>query len=231
VATLRGASSLSLTAATGSLAKPSGVVSGDVQWVLISEDGNPGTPTISGGATWTALGTLQNVTNGDLQCFILYRQIAGGAEPANYTISAPSGNATSVVCVAYAGVDNATPEAATTTVNNPNSASPPSSPVTITGNSITTTAANQTVLMLYGVDWNSGSAAAFTAPSGFTARATETPAQFSNGQIADKVFTSAGATGSITATGTLAGQVGNFVAFVVAIKDAATDTLMGQICI
>ena len=52
---------------------------------------------------------------------------------------------------------------------------------------------------------------------------TETPLVYTDGQICDKVFTSAGATGSVTGTFTQTfsnGTFGNYVAWLVALKDA-----------
>jgi hypothetical protein len=221
MATFRNASSASGNSNSVSVSKPTGLTAGDVQYFRIDVDGSGATiGTPSGGATWTQVGTTQSVTNGDGQTVALFRQIAGSSEPASYTVSVPTGNWVGNI-VAYSGADGTTPQD-TFSVNNPNSASPPASAITLTGTGITTANANETVLFFGGVDWDSSSAMTWTAPSGFTSRSAVNPAgNFCNSLIAEKIFTSAGATGNITATGTLAGAHGNFVAFVVALKDAA----------
>jgi hypothetical protein len=205
-----------------SVSKPTGVVANDVQYLWASCDGSGHALTASGGATWNAVTAALSITNGDTSSARLLRQVAGGSEPASYTVSVPGGSQATAIISSWSGVDTTTPEAAGPTTNNPNSASPPASPVSMTNAGVTTTATNQTVLWFGHVDWNSSSAAAFTAPSGFGVQtnSSSTPAQFSNGIIADNVFASAGATGAINGTGTLSGQSGNFITITLALKDA-----------
>ena len=218
MATFRNASSVSFSAASSSITKPTSLAENDVQLAFITADGTAANLSISGGATWTQIGTTQTVSNGDTARVALYRQVAGASEPASYTVSNSSSTPCSCVLVAYSGVDTTSPIAAQLATN-PNSVSPPASPVSIAANAITTTAANQTVVWFGFVDWNTSTAAAFTDPSSTTRRAVQTPAQFSCALAVDFVQTSAGTTGTITGTGTLSAAAGNFVAWLVALAD------------
>lgn len=207
---------------SGTITKPAGVVQNDVQIAILASDG--GTPsTISGGATWTQIGTTQQISNGDTQNLAVYRQVAGAAEPASYTISGTTDF--SVIIAAYIGVDTTTPIAAFG-FTNPNSASPPSSPVSMATTAISTTAVNQTVVWAGTVDWNSTSVAAFTDPSSTNRRAAVTPALFSNAILCDFVQAASGTTGTITGVGTLSGGIGNFAAVLIALKDAASAAVL-----
>jgi len=219
MATFRNASSVSSSGATVSVTKPTGVVQDDVQLLYAFCDQSGVTLGVTGGAAWTQVGSTQNVTNGDTATCVVFRQVAGASEPASYSVSNSASSATSVIIVAYSGCDTSTPIAAQLATN-PNSASPPASPVSIAANAITTTASSQTVVFFAGVDWNSSTAAAFTDPASTTRRAVETPAQFSSGLACDFVQVSAGTTGTITGTGTLAAASGNYVAWLIALDDA-----------
>lgn len=215
------------TSGSFSAAAPAGLASGHVQYAWITSDGFGNTLSISGGATWTALTGNLGIANGDTATVRLFRQVAGGAEPANYTVTNSGATATTVIIRAESGVNTTTPEATALTTSNPDSASPPASPVSMTNSGVTTTAANQKVLWFGFVDWNSATAAAFTAPGSFSVQTNcqSTPAQFSNGIIADRTYTSAGATGAIDGTGTLAAQSGNFVTISLALLDAASASV------
>jgi hypothetical protein len=192
-----------------------------------------GVPT--GGATWFAAGPYQSITNGDTASFRLFVQVAGASEPSTYSLTTSHSTATAIGIVAYSGADvsgGALAALAAQLATNPNSASPPTSPVSIAASAITTTAANQTVVWFGMVDWNSASAAAFTDPAGTTRRAVSTPAGFDNLLIVDFVQAAAGSTGTITGTGTLAAAAGNFGAWMAAINSAAAapsgPSLMGS---
>ena len=221
MATFRNATSASFNAASGTVSKPTGLAQNDLQLAFINADSGGATVSISGGATWTRIGSNLFNFNGDGQAVGLFWQIAGAAEPSTYTVTNNASSYTAVVLVAYSGADTASPIAAEG-VTNPNLASPPSSPVSMATTAITTTAANQTVCWFGCVDWSIGGAPAFTDPSSTTRRVAETPGTlFANGICCDFVQVSQGSTGTITGTGTLATAVGNFVGWLVAIKDAA----------
>jgi hypothetical protein len=222
MATFRGASSVTnLSGASFTVAKPAGLQEGDVQLAFIATDGDVVTSVISGGATWTLVDRLF-VTNGDANTFALFWQVAGASEPATYDVSTGFNWDTSVLILAYSGVDNTTP-IATQLATNPDSGSPPSSPVSIAANAITTTADNQMVVWFGGVDWNSSSAADFTDPASTTRRAIENGAGWSNALAVDFVQASAGSTGTVTGTGTLAAASGNFLAWMVALEDSGSS--------
>lgn len=228
MATFRDSSSTySASGASYSAAKPSGTVQGDFQLAFMAADATGSNLSISGGATWAQVGSYQNITNGDTCSFSLYAQIAGAAEPANYTVTKDGGGTQNSVCLilSYSGVDVSGTIAnaiAAQLATNPNSVSPPSSPVSIDASAITTTDDNQTVVWFGLVDWNVGTTAAFTDPSSTTRRAVQTPNDFSNALAVDFVKASAGSTGTVSGTGTKAGQSGNFGAWLIALKNAAS---------
>ena len=164
MATFRNSSTASGESSNTSINKPAGVVSGDVQYALMVVNGSSATITISGGATWSLLGTL-TITNGQTGKYKLYRQVAGSSEPSTYTVAASDQWSGQVR--AYSGVNSSTPEA-TAVVTDQTDHSPDPSPVTLTTSGITTTATNQTVIKLGSVCWNGDSSgASWTDPAGF----------------------------------------------------------------
>lgn len=178
---------------------------------------------LTGGSGWTLFDSP--ACSGDGGSIWYYYKIAGASEPSTYQFTY-TGAATrcAYACAAYSGVDTTTPLAASL-VTNPNLGTPPSSPVSMAANAVTTTADNQTVLYGGFVDWNSSTACAFTAPTeigGFTERAKQNTASFCNCVLYEGTKTAAGSTGTVTATGTLSGASGNYIAALVALNDAFT---------
>lgn len=217
--------------ATVTPSRPTLTQQGDLQLMFIVIDGTGdtgGPPT--GGGTWVQVGSFQNVVNGDTATFSLWAQVAGASEPSTYSFSPSASHNASNIAIgiaAYYGVDvsgGALAALSAQLATNPNLASPPTSPVSIAASAITTTAANQTVVWFGMVDWNSATAAAFTDPASTTRRAIANGAGFSNLLITDFVQGSAGSTGTITGTGTLAAATGNFGAWMVALKDAPSGS-------
>lgn len=216
---------------SNTVGKPAGTVSGDYvgfQTVVDTSTTSASAPT--GGSSWgTALGGgTQFVTNGDGQASTIFHKIAGASEPASYTINPGTGSPQTAVCTAYSGVDAAITDA-TPVINNPNSVSVPSSPVTITWNSITTVTANAMVLLFATTDWNSGTACTYTDPASTNRRVAETPANFTNGYLADFTQVSAGATGSKTGSSTRSGNVGNSISYTIALKPDAGSGSTGTL--
>lgn len=203
---------------SGSIAVPAGTASGDAVVGEITADGSGLTLSFSGGATWTHE-TALSITNGDAQTSRLATKIAGGSEGANYTWNNSGGNNLTVGVASYSGVDAALLDVAVV-ANNPNSASPPASPISAVCSSVTTVTNDAMVLMWFVVDNNGGVAGTWGAPAGTTARITQNPAQFSNMLMVEFGQTTAGATGSKTATYTSAGISGNFSGYTVAIRPA-----------
>lgn len=213
----RASSSNLFAASSGTLAAPSGIASGDIVAAILSADGTGLTLGISGGSAWSQPVTTQNVTNGDTQTVAVFWKVAGASEPANYTVSNSGASGMSVSVAAWSGGSGVLDFS---TIINPNSVTPPGSPVSMPATGGNTTAANNLNVYLGTVDWNSSNAAAFTGPSGYTDRAVHTPAAFANTYIGEQVQASVGATGSPAATGTLAGASGNYVAALLSFKIA-----------
>ena len=216
------------TASNGTVNKPPLLAQNDVQFAWITSDNSGATLGISGGATWAQVGSSLNTTNGDRQTTVLFVQVAGASEPATYAVTNSLGNYTTVTVVAYAGVDTTTPIAAQLATN-PDSASPPSSPVAIDASAITTTAPDQKVLFFGSVDFSTAGAATFTDPAGTTRRSALTPADFGNALVCDFTKVSAGSTGTISGSASIA--VGNPISWLVALTKTAaggSPTLTAQ---
>lgn len=99
-----GATATSNSGTILTIAKPAGVVSGDVLLAGIASTGNP----ITAPAGWSA-----SQTSGCSPTFAVFTSIflliAGGAEPADYTFTSASGLFIEGIIDAYVGVDNSTP--------------------------------------------------------------------------------------------------------------------------
>lgn len=203
---------------SGTIAVPTSTASGDAVIGAISADGSGLTLSFSGGATWTHA-TALSITNGDAQTFRLGHKSAGASEGTNYTWNNSGGNACSVGVASYSGADSAVIDVAVVS-NNPNSASPPSSPITATANSVTTVTDQDMVLVWYTVDLNGGVSGTWGSVTGATTRISQSPAQFSNMLMAEFSQSPAGATGNKTVTYTAAGNAGNPAAYTIAIKPA-----------
>lgn len=131
-----------------SIAKPTGVVAGDILYLRVV---GGGTPTLPSG--WTSIGT-GTTPFGELflHCWLL----AGGSEPSTYTLAASSGALVGELS-AYSGADTVTPFEGY-------SASNMTSVTTYTAPSATATQNNGILLTTYFTD-QSGSATVAVAPS------------------------------------------------------------------
>lgn len=180
-----------VSAATMTLTKPAGTVSGDVLYAVFLQDSGA-LPSLAG---WTQLATLNTTTNG-FPCTIL-RKVAGGSEPSSYVFStgATTANAT-MICLT--GV-NATPEDATTT-------SARGTTATITYPSITAATVNDGHLAI-ACNFN----ALASLPTGYSALRSSA-SWITN---ASKIITSTGAVSGVTSTGG-----GDWVAFSVLVKSS-----------
>ncbi|MES2811985.1 MAG: GEVED domain-containing protein [Bacteroidota bacterium] len=134
------------TANTITIAKPTGVVAGDIMIAnIVSVDGNNLGGDNADLTGWTSINAV-NLSSNKRRGTILYK-IATGTEPANYSFNVSNGTGTTDFTVgailAYSGVDNVTPfDVAPGTLNaNVGSA-------TVTAASITTTTANTQIIML-----------------------------------------------------------------------------------
>ncbi len=90
--------------------KPTGTVSGDVMYVECLQDAGSGASL----AGWTGIGSVINTPSNAFPTTVL-RRVAGGSEGASYVFIANGGSVIECVIWTYRGVDNTTPEDATTT--------------------------------------------------------------------------------------------------------------------
>lgn len=192
-----GVSSLTLT-------KPSGVVSGDLL-VLAVQVTNNSTAGSWGSVTWPSGFTEQAGIGADPSAWnklLVATKVAGGSEPANYTVTyGESGGPYRVIgaLLAYQA-PNATPiDVTPTTQNNASNASTAVAP------SITPSNANQKRLVtIYGIsDGNATTdGRSLAPPGGQTERVevTATATGYSRLMVADEVYASASATGTRSAT-------------------------------
>lgn len=131
---------------TITIAKPAGVVAGDIMIANITSiDDNSLSGNNASLAGWTIISASNINGNNARRCSILYK-IAGVAEPTNYTFNASNGTITtdntSGAIIAYSGVDNTTPFDVAPGGMDTGSAS------TVTATAITTVTANAAVIFL-----------------------------------------------------------------------------------
>lgn len=180
-----------------------------------------GDATITPPAGWTAIASIDQGSAFELEVR-LYWKIAGGSEPSTYSVGIGGqggGNNFGYGWIwTYTGADGTTPVPASATQRNTSSSTSALCP------SVTTTAADQTMVCVY-VSGNNSVSNTWTPPSGMTERldAGSNPTGFVVG-IADLAVASAGATGTKTATASLSGT-SNCISFAVAsVPPAASFT-------
>lgn len=217
------------TTATGTtsitVAKPTGVVSGDVMYAAIvhaeSEDNDWGSGTIPTG--WTEIILEHQV--GEVPPSIpgagIWRKVAGGSEPADYTWT-PSDTLSGMTgsIIAWSGVDNTTPEDATETT----------SISTASGNidpaAITTVTTNAFVLAL---GFKDGSGTITSPPSGYTGVVGNIgTGTGGNGCYQAWAYVDAGATGSED-PGTFTNTSDQWGAVTLAIRPAPTGPTISDV--
>jgi VCBS repeat-containing protein len=182
------------------LPRPSGTVSGDV---LVAATSVRGIPTITAPSGWTLVRRDAKKTNFSQAVFV---HVATGAEPASYTFSFGASGAAVGTIAAYAGVDTASPIAASGGQANGSSTS-------VTAPSITSGVANTRLVGFF----LSATKTAFSAPSGMTERAEAvSPAAATaklTSELADQAYGPTGATGTRVAIATkAASSVGQLIA-------------------
>lgn len=183
------------------ITKPASTASGDVMYAAIVTD----TGTVTPPSGWTA---LQTGTNGLGNRLSTFRKVAGGSEPANYAFSGGSG-ITQGNIDGFIGVDNTTPEDATTTIGTGSAA-------TVTFPSITTVTNNAWHMTISGDPGGS-----VGTPSTYTAR-TVSAAGYAEGSTKD--ITTAGAVTGVTATGGV-----DWIAVSIAMRPAGAATTSGRL--
>ena len=190
---------------------PSGTTAGDVLIAIFSQDGSGATLTFPTG--WTKVRT-DNITNGDQQTVAWGWKIATGSD--SYAFTGSTGNDIGVCIAAYTGRDGTTP-VEISTVNNPNSASPPTSPVSVTATGLTTSNIDD-IVYLGACDTNGGNGL-WTSPAAMTLRTeTTNSGSFCALMIGDFSQSSAGVVANQTGTWTNGTNQGNPLAYLVALQ-------------
>jgi len=188
------------TATTVSVAAPAGMTAGDV---LLAGVAVRGQPTITAPAGWTFVQRQQNSTT--MGQAIYTHVVASSGEPSSYTFTLSSSQAAAAAVFDFSGVDTTNPVDVSGGQINASSSS-------IAAPSITTSAANEVVVGLFGI----GSSTTVTAPSGMhgDGQAASTAGTYKvTLEGADQLITTAGATGSRTATAAnSAASIGQLIA-------------------
>ena len=192
------------------IAKPAGVVSGDVLIAIITLGAKASTTWETGSrvpAGWVKLQEDPNTNVFTTQTTIFYK-VAGGSEPASYAFDFGNQGGSAAI-LAYSGVSTTTPiNASAQLVNTPASTS-------YTAPSITTTLTDSLLLTMH-ARRNGSTTATYTTPSGMTARAAW--ANTLSGGAFDLGLAAAGATGTKVSVGT-----GSDESFCVSIALQAVD--------
>ncbi len=167
---------------TVTVARPAGVVAGDVLVASLVLESNGESVNVPSG--WTLVGE----TDVHFAMAVMYR-IAGASEPANYTFTFSDDAENIGSITAYRGVDNTNPIGATAVDTNGGTSM-------LVMSSLTTTTSNAYVVRSVASDNNAG----YTPPAGYTERVdTDSGGSLSHG-YADREMATAGATGTETYT-------------------------------
>lgn len=195
--TLRSSSVAATNIASGvTVTKPAGTASGDQLVAVLNTDQTPSAP------GWTSLGSKVTSGAGTLS---VWRHLAGSSEPASYTFtSAGTGASATVQVYDFTGADTATPVG----------------PIAFGGSTTATTAQvapSVTPTNAPGLEFaaysGQGGSPTYTAPSGMTARNTNSDG-WAFLSTASQAQTSTAATGTRTATSSLSSKY-NSVQFIV----------------
>ena len=206
------------------LAKPAGVVSGDLMLAFLEADGNIGVADWSTlvPAGWTIL--YQDLTGGTFKWWpMVAYKVAGGSEPASYAFSFGSQAGRGVIA-AWSGVSASAPINVFASQLNTTSAATTDCPT------VTTSVGDCMLVSAY--FRRSASGYSFTAPSGMTALFNPTggTANSSFGMAALGLASTAGATGTKTATSPTAdASYGVSIALTPAVAPTTPSDLSGNI--
>jgi hypothetical protein len=185
------------------IARPAGVVAGDVMLAQINVRGGTGV-TITPPAGWVLV-TNGRINSTTILAQAVYYKVAGASEPVNYAWSFTSGRASGGIA-AFRGADNTTP------VNIANGQFNASS-TNINAPSITTTSANTMLVGLFSFARGGGTVAP---PAGMTEAYDNSSGGGANGVTSEAAYAiqaANGATGMRTATGSNAEvNIGHLVA-------------------
>jgi hypothetical protein len=219
------ASTTATSVGTVTATAPAGYAANDVLVAVCSSDGGP-SDTIGFPLLWTKVRT-DGITHGDTQTMAWGWIVATGSDSFVFTSTANSD--VSISIGAYSG-RSGTPINVTPSANVSDPVTPPSSPITSTATSITPVSNGCDIVMLVGSDSNLGTQSSWSAGGSLNLR-TNSGTNFSPTALSDFNQGTAGATGGLTMTRTLAGDAGNYVAYLVALTASSGDNFYGQICL
>lgn len=214
-ATSGAAGSLGVTTFTATA--PAGIVAGDILVAIINLDN--ATQVITFPTGWTQVST-DHITNGDGETTSWGWKVATGTDAFGFSWTVSNVDH-EVVVAAYSGRNTTTTIDVTPSVNNPNSATPPNSPVSVSASTITPVTNGDDVLWLAGMDPAITCNGAWTAPGTLTLRSTTPSVNCAPTALADFNQTTAAATGTLTGTWTQSGDHGNFIGYLIALRPAA----------
>jgi hypothetical protein len=205
-------------AATFDITKPAGTTLSDFLLSIVTTNHASGSFTAPSG--FTIEGTAQSVATPEGQTGAVHWKVATGSEGATYTWTPNATDASGGALGAWSGI--ASIAASNVTANSATNAGP----VTVTFPTVTTTADNQTVVLLAMLDMTLADTTTWSAlPAGYTERAVQSFGFPPYGPvwIADGTKATAGATGAQTAVVTFGGAISSgWVAWTIALTDAVT---------
>jgi hypothetical protein len=220
--TFRNSSVASITAGTAlAINAPSGLANADFILSLIT--GNFATVTYTPPSGFSLLDSvMRSVATPEGQGSGVYSKVASG-EGASWTWTASASDSHGGGVAAWSGI------ASIAASNNQQDSASNASPVTVTFPSVTTTAPNQTVVLLCALDMTAAGTTVWSAlPGGYTERAVQgfSLPPYGAVWVAEGVKASAGATGAQTAVVTLGGGgTSGWISWAIALQDIAGNAL------
>ncbi len=199
---------------------PSGTQAGDVMVAMVTTNSATGTISTPSGWTQDASSPALSTQGGVCSCF--YKVATGSDTDPTFNFNAT--RSANGWIGSYSGVDNVTPRDTSSFVANPSASASGVIP------SITIATAGEMVVT--GTSWSSGAGlvGTFTPPSGFTEEAdqcTTIGSATENAEgVSDKLFSSAGATGTMTVTMTTGGSGGAIAAIAIALNPASATSVV-----
>lgn len=196
------------TASTIVVTVPTGTIDGDVLVMGVSARGNLAGSAVTTPSGWTLRGTPIQTGNGVAdQSLYMFTRVAS-SEPASYTVTVGSTTRIMAAMLAYSGVDNTTPF----DVASGNSGASSASAVAPT---LSAAATGEMLVEFFASVSNS----TWTAPTGSTERVDISVGSVTSFEAADELLSASGATGTRTATSSVAGV---WCAAMLTLKGAST---------
>lgn len=221
----RSSSNTTGSTTTITLPVPTGAATDDIAIIAVNVDNQPhGTWTWPTGFTELAgtNGTAIASPDGHTQA-IAWKRLTG-ADSGNYTITYTNGNDYVAECALFSGRDTGNPPVAATVATN---TSANSSPVSVGSNGVTASDGDD-LIWIGGIDvTSSGIGNGCAAPSGYQERQ-DVELGWSNLSIATQDNVSAGATGTVTGTYSLASGTAGWIAHLVRIPSSGGGGASGQ---